>query len=244
MARLQTSAGLACLKNAAKGAVDKLGVPATAQDCLTNDVGGKQAAALGKLTTREAASCAASAPAFGHSSADVIGTTTGAEGVGLMGDLFGPDLDAAMLLSASDPVGAKCQEEVAKRTAAAVDALWKLTLKQKKAVLLGSKVLMATDAESLGDMLTAYLDSDPKGAVTKTFTALAGGAAKRCTGVADLAATFPGCAPADLPALGACAERAARCRFCRELGTFDLLPIDCDSFDDGDDANDSCDLTI
>ena len=159
-----------------------------------------------------------------------------------MESLFGPDLDAALIPAATDPIGAKCQEELTKRTHAAVDALWKLTLKQKKAVLLGAKVLSATDAASLAEKLESYVASDPGGAVTRAFAALDAGAAKRCGAVADLAAAFPGaaCAPADLPALGACAERAARCEFCRSLAAFDALALDCDLFDDGaDDA--SCD---
>jgi hypothetical protein len=57
--------------------------------------------------------------------------------------------------------------------------------------------------------------------------------------VAELAAAFPGCAPADLPALNACAERSARCRFCQVLAVADgLATLDCDRFD-----NDTADLS-
>ena len=234
LAKLQGATSLACLKNAAKGLVTKLGNPATAQSCLTNDPVGKVGGAAAKLAAKEPSMCAP-VPAFGSVPAATIATAAIATSTSLMESLFGPDLDAALIPAASDPVGAKCQEEVAKRSHAAMDALWKLTLKQKKAVLLGAKVLSATDAESLGVKLVDYLASDPGGAVTRTFAALDAGAARRCSAVANLAAAFPGaaCAPADLPALGACAERAARCEFCLALAAFDGLALDCDAFDNG-----------
>ena len=236
VAKAQSVSNLACLKNAQKGATEKLGVPATAQDCLSNDVGGKTAGSVAKLAAKDAASCS-TAPEFGHSDAAAAGEAARQAGRNLMGDLFGATLDTAIVQTAADPVGAKCREEVAKRTHGAVDALWKLTLKQKKALLLGKKVLAATNGGALADGLVAFLDSDPKGAVSKPFAALAAASAKRCAGV-DLAAAFPGCAPADLPALNACAERATRCRFCQVLAAADGLALDCDLFD-----NDTADLS-
>jgi hypothetical protein len=231
LAKLQGGASRACLKAAAQGV-------AGAQACLGADAAGKMAASMAKLTAKEAKSCAVD-PDFGRTGAAAIYGAAAAEGIALVADLFGADLDAAAIAAAADPVGAKCQDELAKRSAAALDGLWKLALKQKKAVLLGAKTLMATDADALGAMLTAHLESDPKGGVSRLFAALDAGAAKRCAGV-DLAAAFPGCAPADLPALGACAERAVRCRFCRQLNAFDALAADCDTFDDADGANTTC----
>jgi hypothetical protein len=230
--KLQGAANLACLKNAAQGKVEKLGIPATAQACLTNDVAGKLAAAGAKLTAKGAALCSA-APGFGY--ADTATVVAAAEQLGArtMEALFGADLDGALISAAADPAGAKCQEEVAKRTHAAVGTLWKLTLKQKKAVLLGAKVLSATSAESLAEKLASHVESDPGGAVSRAFAAVGAGAARRCGAVASLAAAFPGCDPADLPALGACAERSARCLFCLELNAFDGLAADCDQLDNG-----------
>jgi len=239
LAKLQEAAALTCLKNASKGVVAKLGMPATAQACLSNDVGGKLSATTAKLMSKAPSACPAGAQ-FGYTDPATIATAARSEGESLMGDLFGPDLDAAMISPLVDKVGAACQGEIARRTSAAVDSLWKLTLAQKKAVLLGKKVLMATNATTLGTMLSDYLESDPKGAVTKPFTALATAATKKCLTVASLPAAFPGCAPDDLPGLVACAQRAARCRFCRELSAMDALSLDCDSFDDGA-VNSSCD---
>jgi hypothetical protein len=235
--KLRGAANLACLKNAAKGKLDKLGVPATAQDCLTNDVGGKSAKAVAKIAAKQALLCA-DVPEFGYAGAGAVAATADALSPRVMEALFGSDLDAVLIPAATDPVGAKCQEELAKRTHASIDALWKLTLKQKKAVLLGAKVLSATSAESLGDKLAAHLDSDPGGAVTRSFAALGAGAVRRCSAVANLGAAFPGvggaCPVTDVASLSACAERYARCFWCLELGGFDgPLPLDCDVFDNG-----------
>jgi hypothetical protein len=44
---------------------------------------------------------------------------------------------------------------------------------------------------------------------------------------------FPGCEPADVAALGECAERAARCRACLLVREADPgLALDCELFDD------------
>jgi Thrombospondin type 3 repeat len=238
--KLQNAQSRACLKNAAKGKTVKLGTPATAEDCLGNDVGGKMERAAGKLEAREEALCGAVDPAFGATDSFSIEDAAVEQGAGLVADLFGADLDAAVTPAAADPLGAKCQGEVAKRSTSALDALLALTVKQKKLVLAGKKVLAATDDESLGAMLLGNVEADPKGRASKPFAALAGGIAKKCGGV-DLAAAFPGCATADAGALGACAERAVRCRFCLALDAFDDLGLDCDAFDDGDDGNLSCD---
>jgi hypothetical protein len=236
LVKLHRTANLACLKNAAKGKTEKLGTPATAQDCLSNDVGGKIAKGAAKLAARAASSCA-TPPDFGYTSPAYITARTADHELGLMSDLFGPNLDASLVSAAADPVGAKCQEEVVKRASAASAVLWKLTLKQKKAVLLGTKTLGAT-TETLGNTLVDPVSSDPKGAVTKTFSALSAGAAKSCTGQ-PVATRFPGCAPADLDALAACTRRTVLCRFCFTLDEADGTSIDCDLFDN-DTADGSC----
>jgi hypothetical protein len=239
--KLQASTNLTCLKNAAKGSVDKLGMPATAQDCMSNDVAGKLAKSATGLVTQETKVCAdpLQTPFFAYTSAAGIGATAQSEAKALMADVFGPDLDAALISSLADKVGAKCQADVATRANAAVATFWKLTLARKKAVLLGTKVLASTDADMLAQNLVDYLESDPSHAVSKPFTALATSAAKKCA-LVNLATAFPGCAPADVPALTACVERASRCRFCRELRDMDALAIDCDLFDDADTGNTSC----
>jgi hypothetical protein len=240
VAKAQGAAGVACLKNAAKGATTKLGTPATAQDCLTNDVGGKVAGASAKLLARDALLCVPP-PAFGYTGGIAVGEAAIARGVARVAELFGPDLDAALRPAATDAVGAKCQEDVLRTTGAAVDALLKLALKHKKAILAAQKVVGASDTESLGELLLAALGdaSDPK--IAKAAGGIASAAAKRCGAAADLPGAFPGCAAAaDVAEVTACAQSTARCDACLTLEVFDGLSVDCDAFDDGDGANASC----
>lgn len=242
LAKVQGATSLACLKNAAKGATEKLGTPATAQDCLTNDVAGKVASGGAKLVAREASVCpAGSPPSFGYTGGTTVRDAAVARGVARVAALFGVDLDAALRTAAVDPVGAKCQEDVLRTTGAAVDALLKIALKHKKAALAAEKVVGANDAESLGTALLGAIGngSDPK--LAKALGAVASAAAKRCTAAADLPGAFPGCAAAaDVAAVASCAQAAVRCDACRTLEAFDGLSLDCDDFDDGDGGNASC----
>lgn len=238
LAQIRGAAGFACMKYASKGDAGKLGTPATAQDCLGNDVGGKFANAAAKLEAKEDAVCAAGA-SFAYSDAAGIADAVALGGEELMADLFGANLDAALILFATNPDGARCQQEIVKRANAATAALWKLTVKQKKAILLGKKVPTALSSDDLAAQLMAFLASDQRGAVSKPFTALSRGSGRRCGALPGLVAAFPGCAPVHASALAACAERAVRCRFCQQLAAVDALALDCDAFDDGN-ANLSC----
>jgi hypothetical protein len=231
-AKLQGAASVACLKNAAKGAVTKLGTPATAQACLANDVAGRLSAGAASLAARDAALCTP-APEFGYAGAEAVDLAAREEGTALVADLFGPDLDASLVPSAANPAVAKCQEETAKRTHALVDALWKSAVARKKAVLAGKKVLAVTSAESLALDLVTTLESDATGRIAKAESALAAAVVRRCGGLPALADAFPGCESSNPVELAGCAERSARCRFCRMLGAFDALVLDCDAFDDG-----------
>jgi hypothetical protein len=241
VAKAQASASLACLKNAQKGATTKLGTPATAQDCLSNDVGGKVAKSRAKLAARDTASCAGGAD-FGHTDAATAGGAAEQATRNLTADLFAEDLDTA-ILAAADPVSAKCREEIAKRTHAALDAMWKGALKVKKELLAGKKVLAATSEQELAGSIADWLTADPTGKVTKAFGALDAAIAKRCSTVPNVTNAFPGCRPADAAELGACAERSARCRFCQTLAVADGLDsLDCDLFDNAI-ADASCQQT-
>lgn len=239
--KLQNKSNATCLKNAAKGLDDRLGLPATAQACLTNDVSGKTARSETKLENTAAADCTSleDVPAFGFDSADAIGDASRAQGVGLFDDLFGGDLDAALLPYATDPVGAKCQAEIAKRTNAVLDTLFSKTVKHKKK-LIGGKATTPPprSSEELADGILEYLDDDAADAIEKKENAIGNAATNTCQDVPNLAVAFPGCDESDPTALAACATTAARCRFCMALNAYDALSIDCDLFDDEtDDAS-------
>jgi hypothetical protein len=236
--KVQGRANLACLKNASNGKTDRLGSPATATDCLTNDVGAKLARGAAKLAGREAKLCALDPqPAFAMTSTEVIAAAASSEGSGLMGDAFG-DLTSAVAEKASDPTGARCQQDGVKRMNAVVDALFKATLKHQKVVLLAKDSQPPGSAAQLGEALLAHVDAAGSAKVDKKVAALLKGVTSRCVGV-DVLGAFPGCAAAEPGALASCLEGVARCRFCRALAAFDDMPLECDTFDDGS-ANLSC----
>lgn len=233
LAKLQGAAGVACLRNAARGLRAKLGSPADAQVCLANDVGGRLATAAAKLAARDAALCVPT-PGFGYGGAAAIESAARAEGAALMADLFGGDLEASLVPAATDPTGSRCQEEAARRAHGLTGALFDTIARRERAPQpAGRQVLAVTNDETLAQDLAAKLAADATGTLAKAGDKLDAGIRGRCGAVSDLAAAFPGCAPSDAGALAGCAETAARCRFCRMLNAFDALALDCDAFDDG-----------
>jgi hypothetical protein len=163
-----------------------------------------------------------------------------AEGVALVGDLFGADLDAAVIAEAPHhKAGARCQQGVLKSTQDLSNLLFKLAVRQKKKLLAGTDDSVVSSNEALELGLLGYVQADARRRIEKQEAKLARTAAKACRGV-TLDAAFPGCAPsADRAAVASCATSAARCRFCRALNAFDGLAMDCDDLDDGA-ANASC----
>jgi cysteine-rich repeat protein len=241
LAKAQHKVARACLDDAAAGRVGELGVPATAQACLGNDPDGKVAAKQAKTLSAEAKKCdPAELPTFGYAGGAAVNAAGVAEPIALVADVFGPDLDAGLVLEAADPVGARCQAELLEGATALSDKLYKLAVAEKKRLLAGkSDGSLAISNEALQNGLFAFLDADADGKVAAKEDKLRSGAAKRCTGV-GLDAAFPGCAPsASVDALSTCTIGAARCRFCRGFNAFDGIALDCDALDDGA-ANASC----
>jgi hypothetical protein len=200
-------------------------------------VGGKRARAAQRVAGAAARYCA-DVDAFGLAEPPAIHAAALAESVALVGDLFGPYLDDVLIVAAADSPGAACQARALDAALDGIDALWKLTVARKRVLLRPSTAPPIASGAALGEALETHLRSDPRGAISSIFASLEQDAGRVC-GTTDLAAAFPGCAPADAAELGACAERAARCRFCRTLDAFDGLALDCDAFDD-DEADASC----
>jgi hypothetical protein len=257
VAATQGAVGVACVKAAARGQTAKLGTPPqtqTAQACLGNDVGHKIARRVDRLTDREGAKCLDSPgqlPDFAFTGAATIAAAATGEVVGLVADLFGAGLDAALVSYADQRAGARCQLEVLKRTRRVFEALWKHALSAKKDALRGRHRVTGgdpsapvTNVTELRGEIQAVIAADPRDRVGRAVARLTDHAAAKCTPAlvaTTLAALFPGdCAGvADPAALATCAARAARCRFCAALNAFDALALDCDAVDDGV-ANASC----
>ena len=235
LAKSQGKAAGACIKNAARGRVAALGVPPqeqTAQACLDNDVGAKAQRSIGRLLASDARRCRSASsqlPDFGYDDADasIAGGRLGVND--LIEELFGSDLDAALVLAANDKIGAKCQHTAQREAQKFFDTLW-------KSALTGQKNALRNDATRntirFQVAILAFLATDTK---------LSSGAAKlertlgrACNGVSNLTSLFPGaCSTANLGTFSDCVTEAARCRFCGSLNRADRLAVDCDDFDNG-----------
>lgn len=247
--RTQGKLAYACVRDAGVGNVDRLGIPPqtqTAQACLGNDVRGQAAKRLGAVAETDAERCLAAPeqrPGFGYTGAAAVGAAAITAANGIVSDLFGPVLDAALVPSLTDPNGARCQQEMTKRATGLAYAIWKAVLAHRKSVLTGSDRLTGglpagpvASAEELADELIAFVAADPTGAIGRAIDKLASAVNARCVApAAPLAALFPGVctASASPAALAACASQRARARFWASLAGFDGLDLPCDLLDDG-----------
>jgi uncharacterized protein (DUF1800 family) len=248
--RQQGRANFACVKNAQRGLVARLGVPPqseTAAACLTNDVKGLVGKRIDALRSRDAVRCGATRPDFGYAGAATMAAAAVDESVAFVTALFGSDLDAALVPAAEDGDGARCQRDVLGRAGKLVDRLWKDALRAKKNALAGVARTTGSDptapvgsgAELLVE-IEAALAADERGRIARDASRIRDPGTKHCVlARTPLAQLFPGCAAATVDAVAACAEAAARGTFFRTLAAFDVLPVSCDREDDGV-VNETC----
>jgi arylsulfatase B len=229
-----------CQKLAARGSTDKLGIPPqaqTAQACLTNDVKGRVRKKVSKLADRDESKCLAEPqqlPDFGYAGATGAGLAVLGENLGLTADLFGPDLDAALVLKDQDKVGAKCQEVVHGLSHRVFKAVAKEVQKNADHSLRGRFLLQAYSAVSLSRTVRHAIEGDAKRKIAKAESKLTDKAGRTCEG--DLTNLFPGtCSDRAGTAsnLAECANEVARCRACKAAEGFGALTLDCDGFDNG-----------
>jgi hypothetical protein len=238
--KVQGSESSKCVKFAARDAIDKLGTPPqiqTAQECLTNDVTGKVQRKFGTLAKRDATKCLAEPqqlPDFGYVGALGAGSATLAESLALTEELFGSDLDAALVLKDQDKEGAKCQE-VAHRSAHKVfDAVTKEVQKSVYDSLKGKTLPQADSASSLSLAARNAIEVDHKSKIARAEWKVADKIERACLG--DLASLFPGtCSDGAGTALdlAQCLNEAARCRGCKAAEGFGALTLGCEEFDNG-----------
>jgi hypothetical protein len=182
--------------------------------------------------------CIDSPPDFGITDAVTVIDAAERETSDMFRDIFGFDLDAALITWAVDKDAAKCQEAVVKSTGQCQRANLKAFNRCKKTGLRKDIVRDSADLE-------ACVGDDPRGSVARICDPVIGRLAMRvlprkCTanGV-DLSSSFPGCATDDAGALAICVDQIVGCRVCRALNQADDLAVDCDIFDDGE-VNTSC----
>ncbi|MEE8311098.1 MAG: alpha/beta hydrolase domain-containing protein [Candidatus Binatia bacterium] len=218
-----------CLKNGAKGKLAEASIEA----CIAADTKGKVAKAAAKTTAKAGTDCTL-APDFGSTDASTVNTAAAEEEVALTHDVFGPDVDLAIVDASTSPTESKCQLAAAKIVGKCHNATLKEFNRCKKVGLKGGTV---HDPLTLEDCM----GGDPKGKVAKICaTKLAGTINASCPGI-DIATLFPGaCSEATtLADLEICLTERVTCRTCFALNRADGLDRDCDKLDDGA-LNNSC----
>ncbi len=220
IARVVARQFLACVAAACKG---KLSPGTTAETCLTADPRGTLAKAQAKAAALEARLCT-TPPSFGPTTGADIAAAFGAPT--RVRSLFGPDLDAALIATASDRAGAACQLAVAKGMTDVAAAKVKAFNACKAAGLKSGTIDSAAALETC-------FGADPKGAVAKARAKAQARASKKCEGV-DVATAFPGeCAATPVGSLFDCIEPQVDCGVCLAVNGGDHLSHGCDKFQNG-----------
>jgi hypothetical protein len=180
--------------------------------------------------------CTEMPPDFGPLDADTVNEAAVAAELATLSELFGPNLDAALVRQADDKSAAKCQQAVVK-------AVHKCQSTQIKEFNRCKKTVLKKGGATSSEVLARCLGVDPKGRVAKKCDPVSGPLTTkvlpRACGTVDLSAAFPGCGTADPGELASCLDEAIACRVCLGLSEADDLDKDCDFFDDGI-ANASC----
>ena len=115
------------------------------------------------------------------------------EGLGLVQDLFGNDLDAVIVDPDVDKHGAKCQQQVLLSASKIYDFILKNALKAKKLHLRCSRVKAPkactkkgipaiTDSGGLQQAITDFIEADEKNRIAKLVASFAGKIVSRCVG--------------------------------------------------------------
>jgi hypothetical protein len=192
--------------------------------------------AWGKTLKDEDRRCTEMPPDFGPLDANTVNEAAVAAELATLSEIFGSDLDAALVRQSDDKSTAKCQQAVVK-------AVHKCQSTQFKEFNRCKKTVLKKGGATSSEVLTKCLEVDPKGRVAKKCDPVSGPLTakvlpKAC-GTVDLSAAFPGCDTADPDELASCLDEAIACRVCLGLSEADGLDKDCDLFDDGT-ANASC----
>ena len=187
---------------------------------------------------QESTRCMKSAPDFGATDAVTVNDAATQLEADVIREIFGVDLDAALVVSEVDKDAAKCQQAVVK----SVDKCQQSKLKEfNRCVKTGLKRAIIRKSADFEDCW----GHDPRGVVARACDPVNGKLATRvlpksCVsrGV-DLSSAFPGCGTDDSADLAICVTQIVECRVCAALNQVDDLELDCDLLDDGVE-NSSC----
>jgi len=210
-----------CLGDASAG---KLPPGQTAEQRLVADPRGVIAKAKAKVTDAATKSCTTT-PDFGPTS--VLDVTNAFAPTLRIHDVFGPDLDAAVIPKRTDLDGATCQRAVARGMTRVAEAKLKAFNACKTAGLRDGSIASPTD-------LRACLDVDPGARIATAIARAQVDATDKCA-TTSIPSAFPGnCAGEPLGSFVVqCIGPEAQCAVCLAVGAADKVGQGCHRFIDG-----------
>jgi hypothetical protein len=233
VAKAQGKENAHCLKDAGNGTI----LPGTAQSCLTADADGKVQKADDKTTALQAASCSPP-PSFGYTGASNTNAAGSEREVALVGDVFGGNLDAAVISCGSNKPGCQCQQKVLGAVEKLANTKLGIFVKCKNTALKAGASSSAALENCVSDGGTpGSISADTNGKIAKSVGKLSDTITKKCDTPGVTTGAFPGnctgLTGTSTPTLGTCLDQQVECRVCQLLNQADALSVDCDLFDDG-----------
>jgi hypothetical protein len=235
VAKTQGKENVGCVRGAGKGTLT-----GTAQACLTADAKGKVGKAKGKTSAEVGKSCG-TPPNFGFTGGGAVNAGAQQNEVALVADVYGANLDSAIIPCATSKDGCACQAAVSKNVEAVAATKLATFIGCKKAALKAG----ASSAAALEDCVKTAgtpgsIAADTKGKIAKAVAKLSAAIVKSCDGPGVTSGAFPGSCPSQTGgALATCLDQRVECRVCLAINAMDGLAVDCDLFDDGT-TNSSC----
>ena len=209
----------------AKCVSGKAGRDESADSCLA-----LPSVAMGRILARTAPAlervCSDPPPDFGVTTAVDVNNAAVMSELGLLGDIFGSNLDGPLVTTAQDRYTAKCQKSVLK-SAGRCQKTWLNEF--RKCIVRGLK----TGEIASVDALEACFGRDPKGRIARACDPNNGLLATRVLtrtcidqGV-DLSDAFPGCNSDDPGQVAANIDEMVECRVCQALNATHALSLFC-----------------
>ncbi len=223
-----------CLKRFAGGSL----INTTPEACMLagNDSGLSKA----KVKTEAAAyfACSTVTPSFGVIEPSRAVIMAGGKDIELLRRVIGPDIDTALVATTT---GARCQVRVAAAMQKCADTRMAEYTKCLRKGMAAGTIVDAVSAQAVCLDGPGNTQPDPDGRIAaQCDEKLLKAIVKNCENV-DLGRAFSPCSPTDARSLVSCVARESGCKLCQVLNSVNDLSQDCDSFDDGDDTNGTCD---
>ncbi len=180
-------------------------------------------------------------PDFGYTSAATVNAAAVQAEVDLTADVYGSDLEIAVIACDTNKPGCVCQQKVSSSVEKLAATKLKEFLTCKKKTLKSGASSSASLRDCVDNPATpGSIAADSKQKMQKAVAKLVGTIGKKCDtpGVTDGA--FPGkCTGLAGAPLGTCLDVQVECRVCQMINAMDGLFVNCDLFDDQI-ANGSC----